>query len=471
MNLSDKIIKAYLEGKPMPLKGHTKITLTDVNTGKKEVVESDNMVTNAVASILAHNYSGLTDFHKLLPLKDLFGGVLMFQNNITEDADNYNPPSETTNPMIANAGQTAHSTASTTRGNPNGGEKVETETSIKYVWDWATNQGNGSINCVCLCPNSFGDNGLKPFSTSGNLWTPIAVDNSALSGMSNTNFPNSRDDCKRLPISIDSDGQTGKAIYWSGTTFEEITVRKDWFKFGIMRGVNDFQEVSNRSATVRAMTKKQICEDSTYYYCYEITGSTSVKIDKVKKSDFTVTQDDASISGASLYTGSYAFTALDACIPRFGYDGKYLYLPNSSANGFVGINLSNYADVVEVTGPVSLLLSDIKAGAGYTSARPIVVSEGLVYGDTYIINGTAAYQKTAPTQIYSSESTNRPNALDIVRIGTSVYAYPCGKNLYNDRGQGAAHFKVYLSTINNLNSEVTKTSSQNMKCEYTLTEA
>ena len=72
MNLFEKMVKAYQNNEVMPLKGHTKITLTNPD-GTKEVHESDNMVTNAVAHLLSRNWSGLADYHSLLPLKNLFG--------------------------------------------------------------------------------------------------------------------------------------------------------------------------------------------------------------------------------------------------------------------------------------------------------------------------------------------------------------------------------------------------------------
>ena len=62
MNLVEKMVRAYQNNEPMPLKGHTKITLTDVKTGETKVVEKDNMVTNAVADIFAMNWSGLARF-------------------------------------------------------------------------------------------------------------------------------------------------------------------------------------------------------------------------------------------------------------------------------------------------------------------------------------------------------------------------------------------------------------------------
>ena len=49
----------------MKLHGHTRIELTDVATGAVEVVEKDNIITNAVAQIF-NGYGGSLDKAMLL---------------------------------------------------------------------------------------------------------------------------------------------------------------------------------------------------------------------------------------------------------------------------------------------------------------------------------------------------------------------------------------------------------------------
>ena len=167
MNLVEKMVRAYQNNEPMPLKGHTKITLTDVKTGKTKVVEKDNMVTNAVADIFAKNWSGLARFSSLLPLRNLFSGVLCFEGEITEDADEYFPPNDEVNECICHAGPDAHTTAEANRGQPNVAEWDVQDTSIKFVWDFSTSV-QGEIRTVCLCPGTLGNMGLKPFAATYN---------------------------------------------------------------------------------------------------------------------------------------------------------------------------------------------------------------------------------------------------------------------------------------------------------------
>lgn len=474
MNIYEKMVAAYLNHEAMPLKGKTKITLQDVHTGRKRVIESENMVTNAVANILNSNFCGYANFASLTPLKRLFGGVLLFADHITETGDNYNPPADDVNAMTACAGNEAHATANPYRGNPNGGETILTDTSIKQVWDWSTNQGVGPIKCVCLCPSKLGNMGLKPFDDSISPWTELAIRNN--NGLNNVTALD-RNFAMKLPVKINNDGQTGICIWWSGTTFEEITVRHDWLKLGIMRGTTDWQEVSNRTATVRAMTadKAHFCQDDDYYYCFEVTGATTVMIDKIDKTDMSVTEINLTVAGVSLYAGTKYRDFWNRAVPQFAYDGTYIYLYNSDRTGIVKVNPNNAADVVELTGTLSTLPNGSDGYKNGGAASPIVLSPGLVVGDGFLANGTHAYNIGAMPTIGGSDpsvgSYPQRQKYDIVRKGAACYAisdqWTTGSYL---SGQGPALLEGFLSSINNLDSDIDKSGSETMKVEYTLTE-
>jgi len=78
------------------LKGTTKIELTDVHTGEVEVYENHNMVTNALRDIFTP--LGLSQrpsryFSDFVPYYEkLLGGILCFDKEISENADDYFPP-------------------------------------------------------------------------------------------------------------------------------------------------------------------------------------------------------------------------------------------------------------------------------------------------------------------------------------------------------------------------------------------
>ena len=479
MKFSDMISAAAASGKPVTLKGHAKITLTDVLTGEQEVHEEDNIITNAVASILSQNFSGVADFSRILPLKKCYSGCLLFQNEIQATADNYNIPSETTNPCKANAGTEAAATQSDTRGNPNAAESEETDTSLKQVWDWPTSAGNGTIRTVCLVPgDTLGNMGTKPIDATKNCWSTLTKQTSDNAVPYIETYDRSA--ALRFPISMDENGQTGTAIYWSGTTFEEIKIRKDLTAFGILRGQQGVSEISSRTATVRSFSvnKSNIFEDENYYYLYEAiyddqASKYGLKIDKVSKTDMTVTQADIYYEGITLYTGdnNWRINGFRNSVPRWAYDGKYLYFPNSSGNGFSAVNPNDNTDKLSIDGTVSLYINDMNVPEGSMTARPIPLSEGVIYGENYLINGSTVYQIKMVTPVYtSSEFYARNSILNTIRRGAAVWAYPWKKYSNWQDGQGPVFLSYFLSTIMVLQSPVQKGPTQTMKLEYTLTE-
>ena len=469
MNLIDKMVRAYQRNETMPLKGHTKITLTDVHTGETKVIEKDNMVTNAVAEIFAKNWCGLARFAEILPIRNLFGGVLCFEGEVTESANNYNPPNDNANELICHAGDEAHTTGEATRGQPNVAEWDVQDTSIKYVWDFSTSV-QGEIRTVCLCPGTFGNMGTKPFAATYNPLQSFG-DNRAAGVMTWSD-----DIAKKFPWEISVDGKTCKTVLANGTTFTEYTRRHDYLAFGIMRNVEDWQDVSSRTATLTRSFDWHsfIFDDSDYYYVAAATSSTQLYVDKISKSDMSVTNTTLTFSGLTLYTSTFDNRAKTFCMRTFAYDGTYLYYPNGDGNKFCKLNLSNVSDV-EVIPETIEIHKGIKAAnhsAGEQFISPIVISAGLILGDNYVINGGHAYTISQAKQIGGGTGDDgNARFADIIKHGAGAYgmafssAYPTGS-----AGQSAVLNSMVLTTINVLDDVVNKTSSTTMKIEYTLTE-
>lgn len=475
ISIIEKMVKAYQNNETVPLKGHTRLTLCDAVTGKvQEQVESDNMVTNAVSSILARNYCGLANFSSLLPLRSLYSGVLLFSNTITENANNYFPPADSsTQSMTAHAGPTPHATASPYRGNPNGGETIIGTTSIKQVWDWSTNQGNGTISSVCLCGGTLGDMGLKPFDETLN---PL----STFGGDTLTGVDMSETEVSKYAYAINSDGKTSLSVYLDGTSFKEFTVNHDYFSFGIMRSGSDWNTVSSREATVRAGSSsgsRIVFDDTNYYYIVQATYNNQTSkygllIDKVAKSNFAVTTGDIEYDGITLYTGTIYEGDMKGDQQLFAFDGTYLYYPNSAGTSFVKVNITNSSDVFDITGTI-----DIGKGRAPSSSNgrqfttPLVINQGLILGSNYIINGLNAYPIYHARQLGCSDGNYGTNRVILIQDGASVY----GKTRYVQGSVWRTYQlnilnQMFLSTINNLENSVSKSTSQTMKVEYTISE-
>lgn len=140
------------------LEGKTIIELTDVHTGEKEVHEDKNMITNVMNEIFGTlpsyiNYGG---DHSYLTkgsecITELFGGILLFDKALPEDANQLIAPAGT---QLVGCGayKTQNNTKGKCRGNYNQTESEfnQSQKYMKFVYDFATSQANGTIASLAL---------------------------------------------------------------------------------------------------------------------------------------------------------------------------------------------------------------------------------------------------------------------------------------------------------------------------------
>lgn len=153
-------------------KGHVKITLRDSKTNEiQQVVEGDNVVTDAVKELLENNVLGCVDYSKIYPLgTKWFKGCLCMSNAFPEVDGHPDPskifiPDDSVNHVIAHAGDTVPQDYADDlkRGEPNTHVEITTQNSIKYVWEWSPTQGNcqgnETINAIALTHKDIGNAG------------------------------------------------------------------------------------------------------------------------------------------------------------------------------------------------------------------------------------------------------------------------------------------------------------------------
>lgn len=148
----------------MALKGHTKIELTNVETGEVEVHEDDNMVTNALSKLLGSYGVFCNNALRSViarsgsrsdTVKILTGGLMLFDSIIEENPNTIYPTGGTN--LVGCGSQIAYSGTNTTAGSYNETESGWTEDgSYKHVWDFTTHQANGTISCASLTTCSGG---------------------------------------------------------------------------------------------------------------------------------------------------------------------------------------------------------------------------------------------------------------------------------------------------------------------------
>lgn len=499
--MKEAIDNMTIGGMKLPkLKGKTTIILQDVKTGKIDKIEKENMVTNAVARIWANNFCNTLSpsDKRILPIKNMFGGVMCFGQTLNEDANNIFPPDEGTNPLIAHAGDFAELTSP----NPKLGmldvqSSGEITNGYKWQWFFGQPQGVGTINACCLTSALGGNIGLTPVDDTYRH-TLIPSMQTVATGQ-NSGFP-TINNIIYTPIKYDRSTNRATAVYAEGTTFTEIVLEQHMFRFGInsapvlhsedetteqgiVKNRYAWREISRRTATLTfsAGNDHAIITDGTDYWIlqrYKPSGQNDyyIQINKITTggTDLVVTTL-ADIGGNNItmlpfYTtnSSYTrrFTGKYGMIPvRTEGQHKWAYLPKNDLTTFFKIDLNNLADI-------STLTSRVETGYEVKCWNPAYWAGNICCGYNFIINNDTVYPAAIPEGTTASPETY--GYAPIAFADTPSILMP---SKYTKTGDTTHYgyintgiFAPYLATINNLEAPVTKTLSQTMTIIYELKE-
>lgn len=148
----------------MGIKGSATIELTNAD-GSKQIVKHGNMITNALNDLLVSQRGEIAPLFKIADngnsiARLAFGGLLLFNDTLNQDANDYFLPSTK---ITGYASLSAYGGLDTARGSFNESESgLQADgKSYKFVWDFSTSQGNGSIKSLALCPNIMGQIGAS----------------------------------------------------------------------------------------------------------------------------------------------------------------------------------------------------------------------------------------------------------------------------------------------------------------------
>lgn len=162
------------------LRGSAKVQLFNAKTKELEkTVESSNLITNAVANIFNGALTAFATYYKHrggsgsslnflyeFPsgynlAKALMGGLLVFSDNIEEDANHIIPSISEMKSFIGCANQGGSIDGSIFKGSLNEIESSVDGESITFVWEFSKEQCNGNIGCLCLTSDRGGHLGFK----------------------------------------------------------------------------------------------------------------------------------------------------------------------------------------------------------------------------------------------------------------------------------------------------------------------
>lgn len=457
----------------MALKGTALIELKNVKTGEVERYHEDNMVTNALAELLRPigylKGSGIQNGVDYL-YENFLGGLILFDKQIPELADQLFPPGS-----VSAVGYGARGFVNTTTdvalGSYNLTESELNEYSryVKYVFDFATSQANGTINCVSLTHYNAGryaGYGSATHQQSNQADINLSIQTGSGSSNGGINAGNTKADGFSFGsyehiflVEPESD-----IVYYFGIADKNtivITKRKGNFlsipvitKKADGRIIMETRQIGLGTEIPTTYVSWNYDHDDDCLYICSSSGSTvsstgSFMVAKIRVSDWNVTQYTISNpTGSTLDTGN----------TRFAYVHQgYIYIKRSST--VYKINLEDPDDWATLSGSVNTNAVAQLAINGRVYYEYTYSSSGYSY--LYIANG-------------DTKKVERPTA-NALSVHSNQYTY--GYTAFRGdpfhwlcEDQGVRTLYNYLATINNLARPIEKTSDKTMKITYTIQE-
>ena len=477
----------------MKIKGEYKIELRDAKTGKlTDERVGHNFVTDFWKELFKNmGYLRPNAFanRESLIVDDLFGGIMCFDSAITETTDmagKHNHPiyAPASKSMIANGSMAINTNkAPTELGQFNSSESIASNGfSRRFVYDWDTNEGNGTIGCVCLSSKYGGYIGVGN-STSGTYDSSISCyqpleralntgDNQVQTAISSGSSKIAYLDFSRNVIGVvqSLNFTSGELVI---AEYDASATRLNPFKeLNTVVASRKINEITYNFTPITDTVRGWVCYCHYGYWGIVTWDWTNQSDNKVNVLRFNTdgTQGQYRFVGFQLgyassqdyepaYTFSFCFLDnyfISAAI-QSSYNGAYAYV--RAGNISTGTNT---------------LLGNIyrRVNAG-TTADAILVLEDRVYLENYTIrmkNGSLTLEQTngaamIPAMFSSGGTVGGFQAIDNPYV---IFGVGNNNNVYTMVVSGTL-LRPYLATIANLSSPVTKTADKTMKITYTLT--
>jgi hypothetical protein len=479
----------------MGIKGKTTFELTDVNTGEVERYTDTNMVTNALRNFWnSYGTWGVDMFRRRLIssdyIKELLGGLFLFDTTLEENVDNTIPPYTAT--MIGNgAVDVANSGTVTELGSYNVTESGwQNDGSFKFVYDFSTAQANGSIACACLTSKMGGYAGWGNAQSEARVsdGAHILTDyqdfvgrekNSFLWLETNNTIYASYNEDTIYSIARYTTEKSNDALYaplyWA--TSKKIRIEK---RYGGFKTLKLFKEASNKG--ILEYWDIDIPSE-ILTYMGSSTNYAIAKCDPISKNAYIMFNKSQSVSAGSYFYlmkvdkdrnvttyRVYNNSNITLYIYKTGtfFDGEYIYLGSYSGSDNYRVYKINYTNSAEIS-KTSITFNDVNNfSIGYLGNKMFLVP---------MTKSTSSSSQNYEYRMYNAETDK------LLKMNGAMQNYYCdyfiplsdikGVYLAQNTSRLPCIFVVpdsrYLATINNLAQPVVKTANKTMKVTYTVT--
>lgn len=465
------------------LKGKMKIELTDVHMGETETVLEQNMVTNALANIFkpmgldkspSKMLNGMNPYYQTV-----LGGLLLFDAEIEENANNLYPPSGVNLICCASYG-VQNNTTGTLRGgfNQTESELNMTDRYMKYVYDFTTSQANGTISCVCLTHKNGGYTSYggkdAPFGSNYGLGMQVCdghlqyVHTNYTGGTTGDKYSGCTIGTTELIFLINMDEDA--VYYFRIDNSKKTTITK---RRAYMKSVSVLENPYSKKPLIDSFELEELKTElpinyisynfDTADHCLYIVNSASYYLDA--NGAFVVTK----ISCSNWKVTQYIMTNTTA--ERINLNGMRTSYVHKGYIIFRGYNNANHVYKMELGNSANV--EQLKL-VGFTSITGTFAlgMNGRIYIEGYGSSTYYLYVINLDTnEIMKAEASHI--------IGGS--SYPCYTPVMNEPMLWYASYgnystigyfimANYLATINNLSEPVTKTADKTMKVTYIIQE-
>jgi len=475
--MKDNIKASYLDSgiDIGEIHGHMDIVLTDVKTGKVEEVHEDNLITNAIRKYFINcGFLNYPDLDKNTIVEQLLGGIMCFDDNISEDATIVHAPAGLH--MIANAAQDYTNNTNTEQGTMVANDEThvyngwQSDGSYVHTYEWATGQGNGTIACVCLAGRNYAWIGegnsvsLTRHNTKASL-TALQGSVTTLSGIPGTVFNVNLSDSSCYSFAIESVEEEGETVIKGYLRKYRLPISKLNIKGTLTAPVMISETVVSLDEDIKAATlhtqplgnnlllwnvqfDHAVWGDGWTQYLWTLSPSgTLTKVQVTNTSG-----DELYGLQAAHFDGKYCFfiNAYNVNQNSISIDSTYVYIWNRQTNA-----------MSKISNPYGSNRSEafVSRWDTYIGAVGWLLHRGT--GDGKILT-SGNYPVVVDAEAGACYPTNaNTNTSGNLYATTSPLIRTTGVNLYRDQS--------YIASINNLASPVTKTSEKSMKITYRIT--
>ena len=419
----------------MKLKGTTLIQLFDAKSGKEvQRVKYENMLTNAMSSLLNKCPYELdrrtcgalttetrdTDYSSIYD--KIFGGLLLFPNSLTENADHlYEPLSHYPTGYASMLGT---DDTDTKRGTYDGiASHALANGGFQYIYEFGSSYGNGTISAVALTSAKGGAGYFSKMSfVDSFFYRELNTSQRRLLGVTDTHiyYAKWNGAIARIPIVPYTLPFTGNSLF--DTNAEETSITLD----------------------------KWTCIDSANNTLIQVSGTTTLTITTYDLSDLTASPTTTTLS----INDAIPTASVYQCI--FAKNGNYFYIGDRSTTVYK-IDTTNGANQTEITVPA------VPSANGQQSRTLTTMSTGDIFAtNCFIDSNDAVHEITDYGNYLGAVAVFRMYGVWGIR-GNRSYPYQA-----NSSGYGGTVISPYLATINNLDSAIVKDASKTLRVTYTV---